>query len=611
MANKNEVLGLVVSRFTDSDKQRQIYETKWDEVYKLYRFRIDQKIKGKANLFVPFAFSNVETVYPRLIAKRPRVRVLPIGPDDVEKANVMKNLIDYAWEKYSLDTVVKKWVKSSLIYGTGIIKVVWKSELKTRSYLETALNPDGSVASSTKTSKKEQTYDGPCAINLDIRDIFFDADATDISNCRWIIHRYRATKNELEANPNYKSREIGKVTYGFTNDQIRRGLHTSSNPTGSMNEAEVLEYWEDDRLVVIAGGVVLRDEPNPYHHKKKPFVVLHDQIDDQSIYGIGEIEPIEGLQNEMNTLRNMRMDVNTMSLNPAFIVRAGSVQDLDAIQLRPGYKIVVQGGADSIRPVEMPTPPATSYREEDSIKSDLQTVTGVSDYSRGTEATQMNQTATGISLIQDAANQRFNAKLQNVEAALQQMAGMIRDLYMQFAPESLILRITEKDGFSFKEITPEEIKGEFDILIEAGSTSPSNKMQERNEEMNKYNILSVNPLFQQSPKALLGVTRGLLDTWNDPAKDEILEALTEEVLKIEQEQEDQKMQAEARRQAELQVGGEMAGQNGAPQVPDEMTEGDEIPEEFKMMAAEQLEKAAGPMMAGEEIVEDLAEGLRE
>ncbi|MDO1767767.1 hypothetical protein Q2354_28065, partial [Escherichia coli] len=43
------------------------------------------------------------------------------------------------------------------------------------------------------------------------------------------------------------------------------------------NQVEILEYWEQDRLIVIANrSVVLRDTPNPFNHKQIPFVELDD-----------------------------------------------------------------------------------------------------------------------------------------------------------------------------------------------------------------------------------------------------------------------------------------------------------------------------------------------
>lgn len=634
-ATQNDVvMGMVTKRYLHAKEKRAVYAEKWDKVYDLYRFQIKNKVEGRSNLFIPYAFSNVETVFPRLVSKSPRVNVVPVGPNDLNGSLIMKSLIEFAWEKYNVDETVRRLTKGALIYGTGIAKVTWKKEVVTHNKLEAEMGEDGSVIGSKEVSKRKVVYDGPCVSNLDLKSVYPDPDGYDVDSCRYIIHKYMATEPELSGNPSYSKELLKQVTYGFTNDEIQRGLHNTARESLSKNECEVLEYWEDDRLVVVAGGVVLRDEPNPYAHKKKPFVVVCDHQDDQVIYGVGEVEPIEGLQNEMNTLRNMRMDFNTLSLNPTFMVRAGSVADINSVQFRPGWKIVVNGDATAVRPVELPQSPMASFKEEESIKMDLQTVTGVSDYSKGNEGGSLNDTATGISLIQEAANQRFNAKLQNLEFGLQRIAEFIRDLYLQFITKEMVIRITEKDGYQFLGIKPEDIAGEYDIRIESGSTVPSNKIQERNEEMNKYNVLTANPLIQGSPEALLEVTRGLLEKWQDPAMENIIEALSKQVEEINAQKEEQKrameeekMMAEAQRQAELQVGNEMKGDNGMPTVPDGMetpvtndqqeavmdaegltADGEPIPEEFMAEAREMLLKGKGPMKGetAQSIIDELA-----
>jgi len=535
---KNKTFTEVMDKFTHTQDSRQNYEKKWNTLYDMFRFKKKKERPGRANFYIPHAFSNVETVYPRLTAKTPRTRIMPVGPEDQKPAVVMSKLIDYAWDKLSLDDVVRRWVKGTLIYGTGITKVTWKTDRKKIKKEIPQLDNDGNFIENKTVTEERVVYDDPIVSNIDLRDIYLDMDGVDERSCKFIIHRYWATKEELKENPNYSN--IKNVQFGAENEHIRRGLSSQEKrDADEKNIAEVLEYWEDDRLVVIAGGKVLRDDPNPYECKKKPFVIMVDQIDDQVAYGIGEVEPIEGLQSEMNTLRNQRMDFNNLILNPTFKVMPGSVTDLDNVQFKPGHKIMMNSPDPSaISPVEMPSAPFSSYKEEESIRVDLQTITGVSDYSRGTEATKMNDTATGISLIQQAANERFNAKARNMESALGRMTELLKDLYQQYITTEKVFRITEEETEYFLKVQPKDIRGNFDIRVESGSTIPSNKMQERSEEMNKYNVLMANPLINESPGATLEVTRSLLEAWEDPKKDKILEALEEQVSEADKQKDE-------------------------------------------------------------------------
>jgi hypothetical protein len=405
----------ITEKYENTRNARMAYEAKWDELYKMFRFKKLKSRPGRANFYIPQAFSNVETVFPRMTSKRPRIQVKPVGPEDVQPAFVMGKLIEYAWEKLRIDETIARWVKGSLIYGTGIIKVTWKKETASNNKRKPIIDDNGNITGYEDIKSSRLKYDDPVVTNLDIRDIYIDLDAVDIDSARFIIHRYWATKEEMQRNPNYKKNDLKLIQYGKENEHIRRGLTEITRNDDKKDMAEVFEYWEDDRLVVVASGVVLRDEPNPFDCKKKPFVVLVDQIDDQSFYGIGEVEPIEGLQKELNTLRNQRMDFNNITLNPVWKVLPNAVTDLNDVQFTPNHKIQMNtGDPNALAPVVMPQAPQTSYKEEDSIRLDLQTITGVTDYSRGSDAAKMNDTATGISLIQEAANERFKAKIRNM-----------------------------------------------------------------------------------------------------------------------------------------------------------------------------------------------------
>ena len=521
--NTGELFESIVRKYERADAYRNIYESKWDTLYDMFRFKLAKSRPGRANFYIPHAFSNVETVFPRMTSKRPRVQVKPRGPQDVEPASVMNKLLDYAWETADIDKTIRLWVKSALIYGTGVVKVSWRTKTK----------PETKKKFNAKKLKFEETttpvvkYDDVKVANVDIRDIYVDPDAIDIEDARWVIHRYWATAKELETNPNLDKNGIKKAQPGVDNAKIHRGLSETERKAYSAKELiEVLEYWEDDRLIVVAGGEVLRDDPNPYDCKKKPFVKMVDQIDDQAFYGIGEIEPVEGLQREMNTLRNQRMDFNNLILNPTFKVLPNAVTDPDSIQFSPGHKIFMNtADPGAITPIEMPQAPFTSYKEEESIRVDLQTITGVTDYSRGTDATKMNETATGISLIQEAANERFKAKIRNMEQAIGDMAELIVALYQQYLTKEKVFRITEDETDYFEMVKPDDIAGEFDIWVESGSTIPSNKMQVRSEEMNKYNVMMASPLVQSSPELQAVITKSLINAWEDPEKDELLQAI--------------------------------------------------------------------------------------
>jgi hypothetical protein len=261
---------------------------------------------------------------------------------------------------------------------------------------------------------------------------------------------------------------------------------------------ELIEYWEDDRVVTIANrNIVIRDEENPYRHGKKPFVRLVDQAVPHEFLGIGELEPIESLQYELNDRRNQRMDNITLILNRMWKVKNGANVDEDELVSDAGGVVHTDdmAGIDSL---QMPDVTSSSYNEETLIKGDIQQTTGVSDFTRGVGSESLgNDTATGISLIQEAGNARFRLKIRNLESAIEHIGRMMVSLNEQFLSEEKAIRIMGDNGFEWLNVKPEDLKGNFDVIVQSGSTLPSNEAVERKQIMEMFQIFAGDPEVNQ------------------------------------------------------------------------------------------------------------------
>ena len=467
----SEEAQLVVDRFKIADNWRRPLQDDWNRFYKLYRSQNDETDSPwRSNLFIPYCFSTIETILPRLVTNRPRFEFVPRGPEDKEKAKLVDELMKYQWDVTNLDLTLVKLVKEALLYGTGIIKVPWVFDKKN---------------------------DGPLPEVVDLFDFFIDPDATNIKTAKYVIHRTQRSKKYLKDMQTlgiYKN--VDKVIGGSQIEDYKAqryanvGLSTPSKDKKD-ESVEILEYWEDNRVITLADRKeVIRNGKNPYNCGK-PFIALVDQIVPHEFYGIGEIEQIESLQYELNDWRNHRMDSKTLTMNPMWWVPPG--YDLDDFIAEPG---TVLSGPQPPQIIPVKGDQTSDYREEEIIKGDIQTTTGVSDYSRGIESAPgiSNETATGITLIQEAANMRFRMKVMLIEEmAIKELGLMMLKLNQQFMSEEKVIRITGEDGYEWKTITPDDIKGEYDIMVEAGSSQPMN------ESLRRKTALDLLALFANDP----------------------------------------------------------------------------------------------------------------
>ena len=536
MANKNkaksnETLAKdIVNKFNHSLTWRNPFKEKWDRFYNMYRSHLnDTAYPWQSNIWVPYSFSTVETLAPRMLANRPQIDVMPREAADEQYADIQSKLIDFEWEAMNADDIMEGAVKSQLMYGTAIVKVYWKTD-KAQVVKKEQVDETFPELGTVEEEVEETIFDGPEIELVDLYDFFWDPRAIDMESARWVAHRTYQTFDHLEQLQKegvYKNVALLKdatLVSGDDEKASRRGTLGIAMPDelASKNEGknviELIEYWEDEKVITVANrGIVIRDEANPYRHGKKPFVRIVDQSVPHEFLGIGELEPIETLQYELNDRRNQRMDNITLVLNRMWKVKNGANVDEDELVSDAGGVVHTDDMA-GIEALQMPDVTSSSYNEETLIKGDIQQTTGVSDFTRGVGSESLgNDTATGISLIQEAGNARFKLKIRNLEAGIEEIGRMMVSLNEQFLTEEKSIRVLGDEGIEWTTIKPDDMRGNFDVMVQSGSTLPSNEAVERKQTMEMFQIFAGDPEVDQRE-----LKRMVLDTFGIKNIDKLL-----------------------------------------------------------------------------------------
>ena len=124
----------------------------------------------------------------------------------------------------------------------------------------------------------------------------------------------------------------------------------------------------------------------------------------------------------------------------------------------------------------MPQTPLSAdvYNFSAIIEEDINTVSGVSEYARG-QMPEIRRTATEASIIADAGNSRVAEKLAIVELAIAHVARRVVQVMQQFMTGEQMARVSIAGPQDmFITYTRDDIVGEFDFSVEAGSTQPIN-----------------------------------------------------------------------------------------------------------------------------------------
>jgi len=546
---QKELVNKVAKKFKAADRAKQGYQEKWDTLYKMYRSFVKKKASGdwRSRIYIPISFFVIETVTPRLVAQLPNFKVEPVSEDDVLPARLMEELLKWSQAQTDLYLELVKATKSALLYGTGILKTFY--DVKTRysivrepmmqeSYsqmpmrdvdgmprfdvdgmplmqqvrtgLEPVLDPTTGQQATQVMRRPYQSYSGPSAEAVDIDDFFVDPQADSIDSARYVIHRVFRDKEHLEqmfAAGVYK-KPPEDVWHSFLEQSAASRRTTMVDLGGGPTPAEdemysVLEYWTDDELIVCIGDgksvtSLLRYEKNPYGHGEKPFVRIVDYLVPHEFWGIGELEPLQGLQEGINSLWNSRIDNVKIALNMVLTAVMDYVVNPDDLVIKPGQVIQLREGIrrdDAVGKLELGDITSSSYKETAELERIADATANTSAIVTGQESPSYARTASGLALTQEISNTRFSHKVKMAElTGFQHLARQFGENLKQFMPDQMKIRVLgEMGGYAFAQISPEQVMGAFDYSIEAESSTQTESVR-KEQAQNLFSLLAMDPL---------------------------------------------------------------------------------------------------------------------
>jgi hypothetical protein len=161
--------------------------------------------------------------------------------------------------------------------------------------------------------------------------------------------------------------------------------------------------------------------------------------------------------------------------------------------------IVPVKGSENLNNVVVPMPavinPPEFYNQSALIINDIDRVSGVSEYQRGS-IPETTRTAREASIIAEAGNARVAEKLITIENNIAKCAQNLIMLAQQFMTGEQTVRIVGTDAAPvFLTFDRDYIAGQFDFTVEAGSTAPRNEGFRR--DMALQMVAALQPFAQQ------------------------------------------------------------------------------------------------------------------
>jgi hypothetical protein len=471
----------------------------------------DAKRQWGAHLHIPLSYRTIEEMVPAAVAHRPRMLYLPRHEQWEHNVQNIRLLIDAQQENIDIDLPFQAVMRSGRIYGLGVGKTFWRKDYEpAREVRQRTFRPGKFYLGKRKF---KCVFDDPDFEAVDIFDFMWDPMGGGLlgsNRCRWVVHRLWMGPEQV----------LDRVQSGAWNTQSAQGLtveklqamgngqkydeiwqeRLTASGFGSMNMSvrgdqvhEVWEWHDGDRVLTALDRQVLVQEAEN-GCRGFPFSAYRPTPLQGQMVGIGDLEPLEHLQSELDTLRSQRRDGATLALAAPVVYDSGAI-DEEQLVWGPGSAMGLDNVGDvraAIMRLQVGDVPGSGYEEERVIRSDFDAVSGISAALDPNSGGQIS-TATEAQLVQAALGRRISLSSRRFEievvrqAARQFLALNQRMILEPRAPirqpgEGLDeYQAAEEGRWKWFPIGPGELRGEFTIIPEGGSMAARNIPQDRQD----------------------------------------------------------------------------------------------------------------------------------
>jgi len=505
------------------------YDSLWQRMTDLYRGRQwpQTTATNEDLIVVNLAFSTVNVIAPSVSVNHPKIVVSATQEEDTDRAAFVEAVVNYLWRHHDFRKPFRRAVKDFLITGHAWMKVGWKfveqerslSDSEREEMLDDAILEADAFAIENAAMAGDLPTDEEITVNIPETtmmvvedqpfiervspfDIYIDPEATCIEDAQWICQRIVRPLEEAKKDKRYKASvrkrlQADGILYPmFQNRQIQE----QEQYLADEDRVAIYEYYDiaDNTMSVFSQAseeFLVDPMPMPYAYGQ-PFVMLRNYDIPDFFYPMGDLESIESLQLELDKTRTQLINARKRYARKyLYHERSFGPEGREALESDQDGRLVPV--VDENKPLQevvvpMPQTPLSPeiYNTSAIIEQDINTVSGVSEYARGSMP-EIRRTATEASIIADAGNARAADKLAIIEIGIGQLARRVIQLMQQFMTGEQMARIAGKGGEDmFFTYTRDDIVGEFDFTVEGGSTQPINDTIRKTQAVSLMNAMA-------------------------------------------------------------------------------------------------------------------------
>jgi len=517
------------SALRDSIRRMEPVHLHWRMLEALYRTGAQRELTMlDLNRILPFpvpgsflrtvnmVLPHVSMIINSVVSRDPKFLVIPTNgePDIIERnARIAKSVLEYFWQRTDATSTLRDATQDMVILGNGFLKTGWVYTETTMDKTpemqnieiqdlvsaaqETAMQSGipvtdqliEEIVQSVSLTQQLVDSDEPYVEYVSPYDMFLPANARRINNTRWISQRIRIPLEELKENKlfNKSAVENLKADTGYTDPTTQMQYESTEEGLPAVfTHATVFEFYDMKSKTItvfqLDAEEALYEGPIPYEHRFSPYVHLRNFSDGGgTFWSFGDMENIAGLQLMINEIMHAELNDLKRTGNKYFINKNVFTPEIaKALQdNRPDLVIPLDlpnnmSMQEVLQPVQRLATPSDNYVMESKLQDYMQSILGITDFQMGNVQAATRVSGTASAAIEGASTTRALDKLSNVEKAAEEVGLRILALCQQFLDNAKAIRIAGADAPTWLQVTEEDIRGEFFIDVEGGSTSAVN-----------------------------------------------------------------------------------------------------------------------------------------
>lgn len=313
----------------------------------------------------------------------------------------------------------------------------------------------------------------------------------DMDKCRFIIHEFESSLDELHRDGRYKNLDklgdAGKDVLAMADYGDEDGTFDfKDKPRKQITVREYWGYWDihgtGKVLPIVAAwvdGTFIRLEENPYPHKRLPFVIVQYLPVVGNSYGEPDGHLLEDNQKILGALTRGMIDSMARSANGQMGIRKDVLDATNRRKFERGMDYEFNTQVDPRQGIYMhtyPEIPASAQFMYQLQNMEAESLTGVKAFSGGLTGDALGESVGNGRSVLDAASKREAGILRRLADGVTEIGRMVLSMNAEFLDDEEVVRVTNEQ---FVTVRRDDLAGRFDIHLTISTAEEDNaKAQE-------------------------------------------------------------------------------------------------------------------------------------